>query len=314
MATVHEQPIEHFLKYLEVEKRASKHTLGAYQRDLNRLREALKQEMDASLTPGMNRPAEAQLLLQLENHQLRSLVAKQHRLGLGGKSIQRWLSAIRSFYNFLLSLRLVKNNPANDIRAPKSPRRLPKALDVDEVDQLLRLPTGTPIQRRDHAMFELFYSSGLRLSEVAELRWGDLDLQQAIVRVLGKGQRTRILPVGAYAVKALRLWQKDHKDPFNSEAFVFPGRDGGHLGQRAIQHRLDYWSKQLGLDQRVHPHKLRHSCATHMLESSGDLRAVQEMLGHADIATTQIYTHLNFQRLAQVYDQAHPRAKKKTSE
>lgn len=304
--------IASYLNYLEVERRASVHTVSAYRRDLARLShqlEELQLKTHSPLTQSVM--SQQQQLLSLDGRMLQSLVARQHRQGLGGRSLQRWLSAIRSFYDYLLRQRWVSNNPAADIRAPKSERRLPGALDVDGIDQLLRIPDDGPLARRDQAILELFYSSGLRLSELASLQWRDLDLSQGFVRVTGKGQRTRIVPVGGYARRALREWQKLHPEPFNLQAFVFPGRAGKHLSQRAIQQRLDHWGRQLGLDQHIHPHKLRHSCATHLLESSGDLRAVQEMLGHADISTTQIYTHLDFQHLAQVYDAAHPRAKKK---
>ena len=304
-----------FLQYLRVERRASPHTVNAYERDLSRFELALQQHLDANHADHKMTESSAELyleqnLVQLSHHDLQKMVSKQHRQGLSGRSLQRWLSAIRSFYQYLIKTGRCQHNPAQGIRAPKSPKRLPSAMDVDEITQLLRIPGDTTIQRRDQAILELFYSSGLRLSELATLRWRDIDLSEGFVRVTGKGQRTRVVPVGAYASKALLTWQRDHPEPFNQEAFLFPGRDGQHLSQRAIQLRLDHWAKQLGLPQNVHPHKLRHSCATHLLESSGDLRAVQELLGHADISTTQVYTHLDFQHLAKVYDQAHPRARK----
>lgn len=285
-----------YLRYLEVERRVSPHTLAAYRRDLQRL---------------TNHLTASDELLTLDTNSLQSLVAREHRRGLGGRSLQRWLSAIRGLYEYLIRQRLTEHNPAAGIRAPKSPKRLPGALDVDDVEQLLRIPGDTPIQRRDRAIMELFYSSGLRLAELANLCWADIDLQEGYIRVTGKGQRTRIVPVGRHAIAALNIWRHDHPSPFDQQAPLFPGRRGAALHPRTIQQRLDYWGKKLGLNQKVHPHKLRHSCASHLLESSGDLRAVQEFLGHADISTTQIYTHLNFQHLAEVYDKAHPRAKKK---
>jgi len=289
-----------YLRYLEVERRLSPHTLAAYRRDLQRLLQCL------------NEPHEPLDLLGLDHRTLQSLVAKQHRSGLSGRSLQRWLSAIRGLFDYLLSQGQVSSNPAGDLRAPKSPRKLPGALDVDDVEQLLRLPRETPLQRRDAAIMELFYSSGLRLAELAGLCWQEVDLTEGMVTVTGKGQRTRIVPLGAHAVDALRLWREDCPAATGADSWIFPGRSGKHLSPRTIQQRLAYWGQQLGLQQRVHPHKLRHSCATHLLESSGDLRAIQEFLGHADISTTQIYTHLDFQHLAEVYDQAHPRARKKS--
>ncbi|GAB4201262.1 MAG: tyrosine recombinase XerC [Wenzhouxiangellaceae bacterium] len=288
-----------YLRYLEVERRLSPHTLAAYRRDLQRLLQCLNER------DGLD-------LLKLDHRTLQSLVAKEHRGGLSGRSLQRWLSAIRGLYDYLLSQGRASNNPARDLRAPKSPRKLPGVLDVDDVEQLLRLPRETPLQRRDAAIMELFYSSGLRLAELAGLRWQAVDLAQDIVTVTGKGQRTRIVPLGAHAVEALRLWRDDCPATTDLDAWIFPGRGQQHLSPRTIQQRLAYWGRRLGLQQRVHPHKLRHSCATHLLESSGDLRAIQEFLGHADISTTQIYTHLDFQHLAEVYDQAHPRARKKS--
>lgn len=300
MAEEQVDPVQTFLRHLEVERRASPHTVSAYRRDLSRLVKLLPQDDETT-----------QAILALTHTELQRIVSRQYRQGLSGRSLQRWLSAVRSFYRYLIQLRLCQHNPAVDIRAPKSPRRLPDAMDVDEISQLLRIPDDSELARRDQAILELFYSSGLRLSELATLQWRDLDLSEGLVRVTGKGQRTRIVPVGAHARKALQQWQRDHPEPFNQQAYIFPGRKGRHLSQRAIQLRLDYWARQLGLTQGVHPHKLRHSCATHLLESSGDLRAVQEFLGHTDISTTQIYTHLDFQHLAKVYDKAHPRARTK---
>jgi integrase/recombinase XerC len=204
---------------------------------------------------------------------------------------------------------LAKTNPAQSVRAPKSARKLPNVLDADETAALLAIPDDTLIAARDRAMLELFYSSALRLSELCALRWRDIDLDDAMVRVTGKGAKTRVVPVGGKAVEALRAWRAQSGGA--AQGAVFPGRGGAGLSPRAVQTRLKYWAAKLGIWKRVHPHLLRHSCASHLLESSGDLRGVQEMLGHADIATTQVYTHLDFQHLARVYDAAHPRARRK---
>ena len=207
-------------------------------------------------------------------------------------------------------------NPATGLRAPKAPRKLPEVLDPDEMTRLVEVPDADPIGKRDRALLELMYSSGLRLAEVCGLRWRELDLDDGLVRVTGKGSKTRVVPVGRHACAALKAWRAEsavagaaaHAD---AAAPVFPGRGGAPIGPRAIQLRLRQLARQQGIWKRVHPHLLRHSFASHVLESSGDLRGVQELLGHADIATTQIYTHLDFQHLAKVYDAAHPRAKRK---
>jgi integrase/recombinase XerC len=207
---------------------------------------------------------------------------------------------------------LAEHNPATPVRAPKSPRHLPATLDADSIGQLLEIPCDTPLAIRDKAIMELFYSSGLRLSELAGLRWEQLDLASGMVTVTGKGNRTRMVPVGRMATAALLEWRKN-RGAFASfeQPFVFVSQRGNPIATRTIQARIRYWAKRQGIPQNIYPHLLRHSFASHMLESSGDLRAVQELLGHADISTTQIYTHLDFQHLAKVYDKAHPRAKKK---
>ena len=241
----------------------------------------------------------------------RHFTASQHQHGLAPRSLQRLLSAIRSFYRFLQREGRSRQNPAQDLRAPKAPRTLPRTLDADLTAQLLD-NTGEDdwLQRRDQAMLELFYSSGLRLSELAGLDMADLDLQQGEVRVTGKGNKTRVLPVGRMARRALRDWFSVRPAREGAQQPVFVSQRGSALTPRAIQLRLRrHGIERIG--QHLNPHMLRHSFASHMLESSGDLRAVQELLGHADISTTQIYTHLDFQHLAQVYDQAHPRAKRK---
>jgi len=291
-------PVEDYLAHLTVERRSSIHTLDAYRRDLL----ALVHWSDG----------QARDVLQLSADELRVFVASEHRRGLSAKSLQRRLSACRSFYGWLLKQGDIAANPAAAVRAPKAVRKLPQVLDVDEAVQLVELPTDGPLGLRDRALLELFYSSGLRLAEVCTLRWVDLDFAQGLVTVLGKGSKQRVVPVGSHALKALAEWRIALHRYTADTQFVFPGRGEKQISSRAIQLRLRQLALRQGVFKRVHPHLFRHSFASHMLESSGDLRAVQELLGHADIATTQIYTHLDFQHLARVYDAAHPRAKRKS--
>ncbi len=274
----------------------SANTLDAYRRDLEALH---------AWTMAQGQQPES-----LHAEQLRAFVAAEHRRGLSPKSLQRRLSACRSFYRWLLKHGRIAANPADAIRAPKAPRKLPQVLDPDEAKALVEVPTDVPLGMRDRALLELFYSSGLRLSELCALRWHDLDLAGGLVTVLGKGSKQRSVPVGSHARAALAAW-RDEQRP-RSDAPVFPGRNGA-ITPRAVQMRLRHLAQRQGLFKRVHPHLLRHSFASHVLESSGDLRGVQELLGHADISTTQIYTHLDFQHLAKVYDAAHPRARRKTA-
>ncbi len=291
-------PVNDYLAHLTVERRSSPHTLDAYRRDLLAL--LLWSE------------AQSRELIHLSADELRLFVASEHRRGLSAKSLQRRLSACRSFYGWLLKQGSITANPAAAVRAPKAVRKLPQVLDVDEAVQLVELPTDGPLGLRDRALLELFYSSGLRLAEVCALRWVDLDFVQGLVTVLGKGSKQRVVPVGSHALKALAEWRIALHRNVTDQQFVFPGRSDKPITSRAIQLRLRQLAQRQGVFKRVHPHLLRHSFASHMLESSGDLRAVQELLGHADIATTQIYTHLDFQYLAKVYDAAHPRAKRKS--
>ena len=285
---------DEFLAHLMVERRMSAHTVDAYRRDLA----ALSAWADAQQV----------VVIALHADQLRAFIASEHRRGMSPKSLQRRLSACRSFYRWLLKHGRIEASPAAAIRAPKAPRTLPQVLDVDEASRLVEVPTDVPLGLRDRALLELFYSSGLRLSELCALRWRDLDLAEGLVSVLGKGRKQRSVPVGSHARAALAAWRADR--PADADAPVFPGRNGP-ITPRAVQLRLRQLAKRQGLFKRVHPHLLRHSFASHVLESSGDLRGVQELLGHVDIATTQIYTHLDFQHLAKVYDAAHPRAKRK---
>jgi integrase/recombinase XerC len=293
--------LKQFIQYLHTERGLSARTRSAYLRDLSQAIEFLDGR-------GISDPA------RVSEHDIRAFVAHRHRQGLGGKSLQRVLSSIRSFYKWLSREGKVETNPALSVRAPKSPRHLPGTLDVDTVNRLLDIRDDSPLAVRDKAIMELFYSSGLRLSELAGLQWHQLDLGSGLVTVTGKGNRTRMVPVGRKALEALGQWRKVRGQFADmSEPHVFVSRRGQTIAPRSIQARIKYWAIRQGLPQHVHPHLLRHSFASHILESSGDLRAVQELLGHADISTTQIYTHLDFQHLAKVYDKAHPRARKKSS-
>ena len=286
-------PVEAFLAHLAVERQRSAHTLEAYRLDL------------AALVGW----AQGRDLLGLRGEDIRAFIAHEHRRGLAPKSLQRRLSACRSLYRWLLKQGRITALPTEGVRAPKAPRKLPQVLDVDEAVQLVEVATDAPLGLRDRAMLELFYSSGLRLSEVCALRWRDLDFEQGLVSVLGKGSKQRIVPVGSHARDALQAWRTESAG--SSDGFVFPGRGGKQISARAIQLRMKRLALRQGVLKRIHPHLLRHSFASHVLESSGDLRGVQELLGHSDIATTQIYTHLDFQHLAKVYDAAHPRARRK---
>lgn len=287
--------VDAFLAHLQVERRMSAHTLDAYRRDLIALTQWAQGEGRAAAT--------------LHTEQVRGFVAAEHRRGLSPKSLQRRLSACRSFYGWLVKQGRIDASPAAAIRSPKAPRKLPQVLDPDEAKALVEVPTDAPLGLRDRALLELFYSSGLRLSELCTLRWRDVDLADALVNVLGKGSKQRSVPIGSHARTALAQWRAS--TGANNDAPVFPGRGGAPITPRAVQLRLRHLAQQQGLFKRVHPHLLRHSFASHILESSGDLRGVQELLGHADIATTQIYTHLDYQHLAKVYDAAHPRARRK---
>ncbi len=287
---------ERFLQHLAVERQASPHTLSNYRRDLQAWQVfCMDQDLD--------NPNAIQFV------HIQQFMAQEHRRGLAPKSIQRRLSALRSLFKYLMKQGQLKHNPSAGLRAPKAPRKLPQVLDVDEAVRLVELPTDGELGLRDRAMLELLYSSGLRVSELCSLTWRNLDLDDSLVTVFGKGGKTRVVPVGSHAVNALKAWQQQSAPTMHAP--VFPGRAGAVISTRAVQLRLRQLAQQQGIWKRVYPHLLRHSFASHMLESSGNLRGVQELLGHADIATTQIYTHLDFQRLATVYDEAHPRAKRK---
>jgi integrase/recombinase XerC len=288
--------IDRFLHHLQTERRLSDNTCKHYQRDLLELQDWCEKD-------GIHHWHD------LDTRQVRHYAAQCHRRGLSGRSIQRRLSALRSFYNYLLREQAVTLNPGLDVRAPKSDRHLPDTLNVDDIARLLNISSEDLLVVRDLAMLELMYSSGLRLSELVGLNYGDVDFDDRTVRVTGKGAKTRVLPVGTKAISALHAWQQV-RPQHDSHSAIFTGRSGKRLGVRAVQQRVKDMARRQGIPGDVHPHTLRHSFASHLLESSGDLRAVQELLGHADISTTQVYTHLDFQHLAQVYDKAHPRARK----
>jgi integrase/recombinase XerC len=288
-----------FIEYLRDERGLSPRTQKAYERDLAQL--ALEMKRQAIEDPAA-----------VSEHTIRGLIARRHRQGQGPRSLQRQLSAIRSFYRWLMKEGFADHNPAAAVRAPKAGRKLPETLDADAITRLLEIDDDSPLAVRDKAIMELFYSSGLRLSELAGLKWAQIDLASGLVTVHGKGNKTRMVPIGNYAAAALLEWRKVRGTFARlEEPHVFVSKTGNPIATRTIQVRIRYWAQRQGLPQKVYPHLLRHSFASHLLESSGDLRAVQELLGHADISTTQVYTHLDFQHLAKVYDKAHPRAKKK---
>lgn len=284
-----------FLDHLALEKRASAHTVAAYRRDLEFLLAYLSEA-------GIAEPQ------AIRTAHVRAFLAEQHRAGLSGRTLARRLAAIRAWFRYLLRRHGLPADPSRGVRAPKTVRRLPEVLDVDEAIRAVEIPVENALDLRDRAILELLYSSGLRLSELVGLNWEDLDLARGLVRVLGKRAKVRVVPVGRHALAALEdLAEASGR----REGPVFLSRRGERLSARSVQARLRLHALRRGFGRRLHPHLFRHSCASHLLESSGDLRAVQELLGHADLATTQIYTHLDFQHLAQTYDRAHPRAKRK---
>jgi len=294
------QQLADFFQQLEVEKRASLHTIKSYQFDIQHL---ITYCHAKTLTQWAD----------VQQSDIRAHIASRHRQGISSKSLQRELSAIRSFYRFLLKNQLVESNPAHYVKAPKQARLLPKTLDVDQITGLLEAGTSSDLEIRDVAMFELFYSSGLRLGELAALDVSDLDIaDRSLVVRSGKGGKTRILPIGGKAIAAINTWLAQRKTLAIGETAVFTSNRGFRLSRRSIELRLELWCKKKGIVEHVYPHKLRHSFASHLLESSQDLSAVQELLGHSSLSTTQIYTQLNFQHLADVYDKAHPRAKKQS--
>lgn len=293
--------IDQFLHKLQHEKHYSSHTLSNYARDLARFTAFL----NTRVIPAWS---------MIDETLLRDYLASRHQQHMAARSLQRELSTLRSFFNFLIQEQLLTNNPAKHLQAPKAERALPIALDVDQMQQFLQISADDPLAIRDKAILELFYSSGLRLSELSQLNLLDVDLHDGMVQVIGKGRKTRRVPVGKHAQHAIHAWLTTRAEfaNHNQSPALFLSQQGLRLATRTIQKRLRGWALKQGLGVHVHPHMLRHSFASHLLESSGDLRAVQELLGHSDISTTQIYTHLDFQHLAKVYDQAHPRAKTKS--
>jgi integrase/recombinase XerC len=291
-----QQYLDGYLAWLRNEKRYSDLTAENYARYLRHLFEL------ASDTP----------LADLGIHHIRRYIAQLHSKGLGGRSLARMLSAWRGFFTYLMRDHGLTDNPCTGLRAPKSPRKLPLALSPDDASRMVDLPTDTTESIRDKAIYELFYSSGLRLAELVGLDPEQLDLISGEIRVTGKGSKTRIVPLGQFAITALKAWLVVRDQiAREGEAALFVGKRGSRISPRVVQLRMKQWGIKQGISINVHPHLLRHSFATHVLQSSGDLRAVQEMLGHASISTTQVYTHLDFQYLSKIYDAAHPRAKKK---
>lgn len=291
--------IADFLTHLASERRLSAHTAAGYRVDLECLVAFCDKQDIADWR-------------SLDTHAVRAFAAAEHRRGIAPRSIQRRLSAVRSFFNYLLREGVTKANPAVDVQAPKAKKRLPATLDADQMAKLLEFRADATVDVRDKAIMELFYSSGLRLSELVNLDLSDLDLRDRTVRVLGKGNKARVVPVGRHAVEALNAWLAQRALLARAETpAVFVGQRGERISPRTIQARLADWAKKQGLGLHVHPHMFRHSFATHLLESSQDLRGVQELLGHANISTTAVYTHLDFQHLAKIYDAAHPRARRR---
>ena len=290
--------LQRYWTYLKIERQVSPHTLSNYQRQLVRVVEILQH-------------AGIQQWQQVTPSVVRFVIAQSHKDGLHEKSLALRLSALRRFLSYLVQLGELKVNPATGISAPKQAKHLPKNIDTEQVQQLLANDSKEPIDIRDRAIIELLYSSGLRLSELQGLDLNSINTRVREVRVIGKGNKERIVPFGRYASHAIQEWLKVRALFNPKDEALFVSQLGNRISHRAIQKRLETWGIRQGLNSHLNPHKLRHSFATHMLEASSDLRAVQEFLGHSNLSTTQIYTHLNFQHLAEVYDQAHPRAKRK---
>jgi integrase/recombinase XerC len=291
--------IDKFIYHLAYERRLSPQTCKNYRHDL----ETLLAFRELSGVDSWNK---------MDSEHFRAFSAASYRKGLSARSIQRRLSACRTFFRYLIREEHVDVHPVTDVSAPKGKKRLPENLDADRMARLLDIPGKGPLVDRDRAILELLYSSGLRLSELTGLNCGDVDTVDATVRVTGKGNKDRIIPVGRKALQALRQWDQSRVQlATNDEKALFVSNRGTRISPRSVQARVSHWARRQGIDTHVYPHLFRHSFATHLLESSHDLRGVQELLGHANISTTQVYTHLDFQHLAQIYDQTHPRARKK---
>ncbi|MDP1523902.1 MAG: tyrosine recombinase XerC [Methylotenera sp.] len=290
--------LDDYLQHLTFERGLSALTLKNYARDI-KLLESLAEETTLDL---------------VKNTQIRRYIATLHSRGLSGKTIARALSAWRGFYDYLIHHKGYTQNPVTGLRAPKSPKTLPQALSTDQAVKFVDIQGDNLLEQRDHAILELFYSSGLRLAELVNLDINMLDFSEGTVTVTGKGNKTRIVPMGSHAINAIQIWIQRRaliKIADANPNALFVTQQGRRITPRAVQYRVKEWSIKQGINTSMHPHLLRHSFATHVLQSSQDLRAVQEMLGHANISTTQVYTHLDFQHLATIYDKAHPRAKKK---
>ncbi len=291
------EAVDAFLAHLRTERRLSAHTVSGYAQDLGEVIGYCEHKRVASWR-------------ELTHAHVRGFAARAHARGAAPRSIQRKLSALRTFFAYLQREGLARDNPAVSVRAPKPARRLPRALDADQMSRLLEFRASDALSRRDKAIMELLYSSALRLAELVSLNCTDVDLRDATVRVTGKGNKTRIVPLGTHAREAVRVWLEERVQWLGgAAAALFVSERGARIGARAVQLRIAAWGRRQGIPVHVHPHMFRHSCASHLLESSQDLRAVQEFLGHANVSSTQIYTHLDFQHLAKVYDSAHPRAK-----
>ncbi|MBA8887762.1 integrase/recombinase XerC [Dokdonella fugitiva] len=289
--------VDRFLHYLRDERRYSASTVEHYAHAIAQLAEHAEER-------GLSRWRD------LKPDQAQAVLAERHRRrGYSPSTLRGIASAWRSFFRWLAREGEVAINPATGLRSPKVKRKLPEVLDTDEMTALVELPGDDPDSVRDRALLELLYSSGLRVAELCDVRWRDLDAGDGSLRVTGKGNKTRIVPVGAKALAALVALRE--QDRCGDDDPLVRGRRGAPLTPNGVRARLKKRAQEQGVWKRVYPHLLRHSCASHLLESSGDLRAVQELLGHADIGTTQIYTHLDFQHLAKVYDAAHPRARRK---
>ena len=296
---VNEGWIDKFIRHLEFERRLSPQTCKSYRHDLYSLL-TFREYSGVDSWGGM------------DSEHFRAYSASCYRKGLSARSIQRRLSACRTFFRYLLREKHISKNPITDVSAPKGKKRLPGNIDADRMAHLLNIPGKGPLVDRDRAILELLYSSGLRLAELIDLNVDDIDSRDATVQVTGKGNKDRIVPVGRKALAALERWHKTRLSMANSdEIALFVSNRGQRLSHRSVQARLTYWAKRQGIDSKVYPHLFRHSFASHLLESSHDLRGVQELLGHSNISSTQIYTHLDFQHLAQIYDKTHPRARKK---
>ncbi len=296
------EDLDQFIQTLRSEKYYSPHTCSNYRRDLERFQAFLGKRQVGGWQ-------------QVDYNHVSAYAAERHRQGRKSRTIQRELSSIRSFFQFLIRHGRVPRNPAREVQAPRADRPLPKTCDAEAIDRLLQVRDASDgLQVRDSAIFELIYSSGLRLAELVDIDLDDIDLAQRRLVVTGKGSKTRHLPVGSKAADAVRRWLKRRPDYCGdaSETALFVSRRGTRISPRNVQSRLEQLIRRQAMEQHLSPHMLRHSFATHLLESSSDLRAVQELLGHVNIATTQIYTHLDFQHLAQAYDKAHPRARRKS--